>query len=157
MATPTYVPLATYTTVATIGNVTFSNISQKFTDLVLVIDASPTGGLAVTVAFNGDNNSNFHQILAYANGSSGAGITAPNQTTFQTNYGFNGDSRYFVKMDVMNYTNSSSNKTVLYRSSLPNMSVAMAGGRWSSNAPVTSIKISSSFLAGSTISLYGIM
>jgi hypothetical protein len=64
------------------------------------------------------------------------------------------------KLDIMNYSNTSTYKTCVYRSDLA-AGLSMAGvGLWRSTAAINSIAVigytTSNLLAGSTLTLYGI-
>jgi hypothetical protein len=161
----TYVPIATQTLGAGATSVTFSSISGSYTDLVLVTSAlSPGGGnnsRGYRFELNSDTGTNYSQTwLANATSSretsqtrgriGGISETASDVTTVITNF--------------LNYSNTTTYKTVLSRSSNLNTNgdtnVFAGVSLWRSTSAITAIKLTmsdnSSFITGSSFSLYGI-
>jgi hypothetical protein len=165
----TYTPIYAQTLSATTGSITFSNIPTTFTDLILVVNAaSETTHAFLNMQFNGDTGTNYSYTELLGNGTNATSTRYTNATQMfnanvamqQTTISFNGIYQ------IMNYSNSTTNKTGLARlnciNSDYNGSIAV-GGAWRNTSPITSIKVFPSrsgtpynFSIGSTFTLYGI-
>jgi hypothetical protein len=164
MATPTYEPIQTYTLSTTQSSVTFSSISG-YTDLILVANPIISGGTAYNLQgwFNSDNAGTSYSATRLSGTGSGSGSSdnVPNYPVLlfsgavkvQTTYG----SQFIIQ--IQNYANTSTFKTVLCRSSNAATGVDAIINTWRSTAAVTSFSVRpevSDFAAGSTFTLYGI-
>ena len=157
----TYIPLATQTLGSATSSVTFSSISGAYTDLVLVIDGRVTvDASAIIGRFNGDSGSNYNITELYGNGTSATGYRWASQSFFAAStyaMGLSSASPSTVVINIMNYANTTTHKTVLTRSSDGGKGVSAVISRWSSTAAITSIVVSvSNFDTGTTFNLYGI-
>lgn len=172
----TYEPIATTTLGSAQTGVTFSSISQAYTDIIIVVQARSAATLYYNsnlfLNFNNDysTNYNYSQTRLTGNGStatSGRGSNNPLVYVGQIPNSTSGNSstdRSSNIIHVMNYSNSTTNKTVLSRSnSIPTGSSSVNAveayvGLWRSTAAITRIDIASedNFTAGSTFTLYGI-
>jgi hypothetical protein len=155
----TYTPLATQTLGSAAASVTFSSISGAYTDLVVVVVASTSGNLKIEL--NSDTGTNYSNTLVYGTGTSALSARNTNSTglLFGTtaNTVGNGVNLYHF----MNYSNTTTNKTVLSRGNdIDNGLVRADVGLWRSTSAITSIKFISNLGAnlatGSTFTLYGI-
>lgn len=161
----TYEPIETTTLSSSQASVTFSSFSG-YTDLVLVcsiISVSTPGGQSSSLQFNSDTGSNYsytrfggsgtattsghslNNTLIYLSGNGDASTTTPSTTITH----------------IMNYSNTTTHKTVLSRGSWSGTSkeTDIRVGVWHSTSAITSIKISAyaaNFASGSTFTLYGI-
>ena len=81
-----YVPIQTITLTASSASVTFSNIPQNFTDLVLVVAGTYTTGATndSVLQFNSDTNSNYSWVRLLGNGTS---ITSGRTSDVQIDFG----------------------------------------------------------------------
>lgn len=171
----TYVALATQTLGSAAATVTFNSIPQGYTDLVLVMSAKSTGSVFFNdnffVTFNGDSATNYSRTRLTGNGStatSARGTNDPYLVLGQLPNATSGNSandRSANITSIMNYSNTTTFKTVLSRSnaipsgSTSTNSVEAYVNLWRSTAAITSISITSSagnLDTGSTFSLYGI-
>jgi hypothetical protein len=154
----TYDPIATQTLGSAASSVTFSSIPSTYTDLVLVVNsARTTSNDAVSLEFNGDTGSNYSRLLMYGTGSSAATFRESNATLIEI--GVQDTSNCTNIFNVMNYANTSSNKSVVARANATGVRVSAGIGVWRNTAAITSIKLAtggSTFIAGSTFTLYGI-
>lgn len=170
MATGTYTQIANITLSGTASSITFSNISQDYTDLILVTRHTHAANYGlIGLRFNSDSASNYYYVLmsgmswnapySYAN-SSGDSFMAVNQTGTDTGA---------VLMSVTNifdYSKTDKQKTALSRLSGfsgDTWSNAITA-RWASTNAVTSITVGNwagtytqGFAAGSTFALYGVV
>ena len=167
MPTNTYVALATQTLASATASVTFSSIPQGYTDLVLVIGSLGMNatGSAGKLRFNGDTATNYSNTVLYGTGSTAGSYRESNQTNIRI-YGAavgpvaNGNNDNVI-LHIQNYSNTTTNKTVIIRNNLPASETVAGVGLWRSTAAITSINIASYngtdlFTAGSTFSLYGV-
>lgn len=163
---------ATYTTIATTTvsgtttqSVTFSSISGSYTDLIVVFNGGTNAsGSNVDVTFNNDTGSNYSVTYLNGDGTSATSGRATNQTAIRTNDGGYPSTDYNTVhiFSVMNYSNSTTYKTLLSRANKATgtgAGVSAVVGLWRSTSAITSIKINvgaNCFRDGSTLSIYGI-
>jgi hypothetical protein len=154
----TYTPIATNTLGSAAATVTFSSIPGTYTDLYLVANVSnATGDDNFLLNFNGDTGSNYSVTRLYGDGTSPSSSRATNQTIAQIG-GF-GNTLTMIRANIMNYSNTTTYKTVLTRNDRAANFAGATVDLWRSTAAITTILISTSsynFSAGSTFTLYGI-
>ena len=163
--TATYEKIATSTvTGSSVADVTFSSISGAYTDIVLVAQIKIQSTTSATVfQLNGDANSNYSYTVLTGNGSA-----ASSSRTTSSAYGivdFNGfpptaaNTFNAVLMSFNNYSNSTTNKTVLSRANNAASGVDALVSLWRNTAAITSIKLfntGANISVGSTFTIYGI-
>lgn len=165
----TYTPINTTTLGSTASSITFSSIPATYTDLVIVINArsNGTGGGTdgLELRFNSDSGSNYSYTQLYGNGSSAVSTRSTNTTSAAIGnipVSDNGSSSYFdvCTGQIMNYSNSTTYKTVLGRSGPASSYVIARVGLWRNTAAITSVTAvlngGNSFLTGTIASIYGI-
>lgn len=156
----TYVPIQAITLSATAASVTFTGIPQTYTDLVLVNTGTfNTGDNGFALTFNSDSGSNYSTTYLYGDGTSALSTRASNQTSI--NAGRLNTSFGLGITHIMNYTNTTTNKTVLSRGNSGALVNANVGLWRATPQAITSLTISvpagiSNFSIGSTFTLYGI-
>jgi len=155
----TYVALATQTLSTASASVTFSSIPSSYTDLRLVINGTMSTAIdPVTINFNGDTASNYSYTLLYGDGTSAASTRSANLTAIRA--GYLGTVQGITNVDIMNYSNTTTNKTVIGRGNVANWGVTAQVSLWRSTAAITSMTIQSlssyNFEIGTRFSLYGI-
>ena len=154
----TYTPIATQTLGSAAASVTFSSISGTYTDLRIVYATTASGDAGNYLRFNSDTGSNYSRTGLYGNGSSAGSNRDTNATGI---YGpFTMSSAITSNtIDIMNYSNTTTNKTCLVRAGAANNSTLASVGLWRSTAAITSVSINcdgANFATGSTFTLYGI-
>jgi hypothetical protein len=161
----TYEPIATSTLGSAVVSFTFSSIPQTYTDLVLVCNlkasASPT---YMSVRYNGDTGSNYSRVGLTGNGSSASSELRSNRTSFEADMGgaqTDTDFRYVNIFNLMNYSNTTTNKTVINRANNASSGVDAIVGLYRSTSAISSITLathngSNTWSIGSTFTLYGI-
>jgi hypothetical protein len=160
MPTATYEKI-TATTLSGSSSYTFTTIPGTYTDLVLVLGSLTfSSGGNPQIQFNSDTSTNYSNTDLYANGTS-AGSTR-NTSNNYVNVGFsatNGSATEpsTIIVQVMNYANSTTYKTLLGRGNRAGGEVQTNVGLWRSTAAITSmtVKVGSGSLTG-TATLYGI-
>jgi hypothetical protein len=163
----TYSPVASQTLSASASSVTFSNIPQDYTDLILVITRKTDSGTYqdMKMQINGDTGNSYStttlagygtssvESLRYSNQSSSIFVDVDAQTSPTANI-YNP-----VIIQLMNYSNSTTYKTWLVRGGNSATGVEAMVGLWRSTSAINSLTFSltaSTFSSGSTFSLYGI-
>lgn len=163
-AGPTYEPIATYTAPSAQSSYTFTTFSG-YTDLVLVaqVQSDAAGFANFNMRFNSDTGANYSRVYIYGNGTTaGTGKSAASTDTSITLGTMPTTSQGYwdiSKVNIQNYANSTTYKTVLTRSDLLNDAAYAGASLWRNTAAITSITLFSSsgnIATGSTFTLYGI-
>jgi len=143
----TYQPIASQTLSSAAASVTFSGIPQTYTDLVLVSNVSGSGGNAnLRVTLNSDTGSNYSTTALSGDGTSAVSNRSTSQTAMlvvQTGASLNGAWTTYTS-HFMNYSNTTTNKTVLSRFSAAGSESTANVHLWRNTSAVTSITIATS-------------
>ena len=164
----TYQPIATATVSgSTTNKITFSSIPGTYTDLVLISLAR--SAIAQTNDFlfmqpNGDTASNKSFTRFIGDGSSVVTARTSNDAYLQWGQvtgSLTASGIFAVSIGhIMNYANTTTNKSIIARADLGTQSAMAFAGLWSSTSAITSLDIYAgglnNYVAGSTFSLYGI-
>lgn len=162
----TYSTIATTTLGSAAATINFNSISGSYTDLVFIIQLASTSSNNIFVRLNSDTGSNYSCIRLGSSGSAAASESSVNQTYLPvTYYGWPtstmGDS--MTRFQIMNYSNSITYKSMLWRSDRVGNGTDTGVGLWRSTSAITSVSFSTngfaagtSIAANSTITLYGI-
>jgi hypothetical protein len=162
----TYTPIASITLGAAAASVTFSSIPSTYTDLVIVSNfgSDSSSNYAPYVRFNSDTGTNYSHTFLYGTGSAAASARQSSATAiFTGNWGgaIGTSSIPTNIMHIMNYANTTTNKTILGRNNSADVEVTLSAGLWRNTAAITSIELSNyltaKFTTGSTFNLYGIL
>lgn len=161
----TYIPIATTTLTSTATEVNFSSIPGTYTDIVAVCSVKATTGAneVLRAQVNGDTGNNYS--YTYVQGVS-AGVQSArasntnlilaqggNQAVPETSSTF---APYIVQF--MNYSNTTTNKTILARGAGTNQAGASVS-LWRSTSAITSIRFyiaAGNFDTGSVFTIYGV-
>jgi len=163
MATNTYVALSTQTLASAVSSVTFSSIPQGYTDLVLIVNASSTSTNNHHIRVgNGsiDTGSNYSTTILYGDGSSVGSTRVSGQVGYI--YAGQGSTSQFTDVfNFQNYSNTTTNKTVINRTSVVTAGgwVGTNVGLWRSTSAINTIEYyatAGNINAGSTFTIYGI-
>jgi hypothetical protein len=160
----TYEPITTTTTSSNQTTVSFTSITGSYTDLVLVCAFKNTSSVDIILQFNSDGGNNYSYVTFGGDGTTVGDVRGYNTTAIvlDVNAAGFGTDRSIVVVDIMNYSNTSTAKTVISRvgtvSGAPN--VGMTIGTRRNTAAITTIDISASsantIASGSKFTLYGI-
>jgi hypothetical protein len=139
----------------------FTSIPQTYTDLVLVCSYGLSAG-DLYLRINNDT-ANYSDTELYGNGST-AGVSAlSNRSGYYLNdQGITRPGPATISIvNFQNYTNTTTHKSVLWRSSDSGVSVETHVGSWRNTAAITSINfiiinVSGTITPGSQFTLYGI-
>jgi hypothetical protein len=166
------VPIASQT-LASNSDVSFANIPTSYQDLMIVIN----GKTAITYApyagvYAGINNTygsgGYSSLELLGNGSAASSSYAASTSYFQNlgqlpsaQSGVSSNLFGSFTMHILNYANTSSYKTILYRCAYDmngSGGTILGVGTYRSNAAVVQMYLTAagSFVTGSTITLYGI-
>jgi hypothetical protein len=158
----TYSTIATTTLGSAVTTYTFTSIPSTYTDLVLVASGTLTAGGTAGVLLqlgNGsiDTGANYSATQLDADGGTAATYRETNAT--ELNIGIFNASNSVSIFQLQNYSNATTNKTILARGN-SNAYLRTAVGVWRSTNAINQIRLSTaagrSFTAGSTFTLYGI-
>jgi len=161
----TYEPIATTTLGSNQTSVTISSIPATYTDLVLIINAKNDTLTNTEIRFNGDSASNYSNTALSGNGSSASSSRESNNTSISIDnvaYMTTGDFSYSNIIQIMNYANTTTFKTLLARANSAANGVDAIVGLWRKTPEaITSLTIltttgTRNFITGSTFTLYGI-
>ena len=161
----TYTPIASTTLGSAAASYTFSSIPNTYTDLVLIAsmaDSNSGADQRMLVQVNGDTGTKYSTTTLYGNGSTVTNRSLTNRTQFDNESGA-GNSITSPSANIyhfMNYSNTTTYKSVLYRQNnlVNTYGASMLVGLWRSTSAINSITIfcMANLIAGSTFTLYGI-
>jgi hypothetical protein len=160
----TYSTIATTTLGSNTSIVTFSSIAGTYTDLVLVTNAATTvANKDIYMQFNSDAGSNYSRTVIYGYGASPGSDRATNVSFGYVDYlGWTSTTlgTQVCVVNIMNYSNSTTNKTFISRADNASAGTDLNVGMWRNTAAINRIDIGAAssgiFITGSTFTLYGI-
>lgn len=157
----TYTPIASTTLTATQSSVTFNSFSG-YTDLILVCSYLRSSTSQPLLRFNSDSATNYSYTTLSGNGTSAASSRASSVSSINLSDPFNGNTSNFLPaiIQINNYANSTTYKTVLVRNNDASFGLSAKVGLWRNTAAITSLTITAAtglYGIGSTFSLYGVL
>ena len=153
----TYTPIATQTLGSAASSVTFSSIPSTYTDLILIVSGTGSTDTNLNTTFNSDTSTNYSRTFMFGNGSSATSGRESSQNYMSLTYLTTGQTNSIYQ--IMNYSNTTTNKTVLSRTNASAVAVTAIVCLWRSTAAVSTITLtagSGNIQAGSTFTLYGV-
>ena len=161
----TYTPIATNTLSSSATGITFSSIPSTYTDIVLVLSLiSTSANNDVKVQVNSDSGTNYSETWLGGNGTSASSGRDSNTTSWASLKlaGTSTNSQVFT-FQFQNYANTSTYKTMIWRSSIADKEVIAGVGLWRSTSAINTIYVyeagntsPATFAAGTTATIYGI-
>ena len=152
----TYTPIARTVLGSNSADVTLSSISGSYTDLVIVISGTANTTTAFDVRFNGDSGSNYSATRITGNVSTATSIRSSNATNMPL--GNITTSQSVSIINIMNYSNTTTNKTIIARGNSADTLTNAIVGLWRNTSAITSINFTGgTFQAGTTFTIYGIL
>lgn len=159
----TYEPIATQTLGSAAASVTFSSISGSYTDLILISNVQATlAGEGVVGVLNSDTGANYSFTVLRGNGSSAASARVTGASAVALNNisepPTSGSFGLYIA-HFMNYSNTTTFKTVLARGNNANNAVDTEVSLWRNTAAITSIRVQmtgGNLNTGSSFTLYGV-
>jgi hypothetical protein len=163
----TYTPIYSQTLASSgAASFTVSNIPTNYTDLLVVLNAkdSRTGNSdSLTVQFNGDTGSNYSNTDLTGNGTTAASSRYSSQNFVRIGdvAGASASEYGTTVFHILNYSNTTTYKTLLGIGGIAVDFVEYRAGLWRSTAPITSITFLAqggiaTWTSGSTFTIYGI-
>ena len=158
----TYVALRTETVAVATGTVTFDLTGiSGYTDLVLVANIKPTATNNARLRFNNDSSSLYSNTSLSGSGSSAVSRRDSNATYFRLDWdGYNQTTEFNLHItNIQNYSNTTTNKTIITRSGSGPTGVDSLVGLYRSTSAINRLDIFTSndnWAVGSTFNLYGI-
>ena len=163
-AANTYVAIASQTLASTATSITFSSIPATYTDLVVVFQGGVASATANLMAWiNNDTAANYSSTVLYGNGSTPTSGRASSVSKMYLSGLAVIDTTLAASavVNFMNYANTTTNKSVLARTSNATQMTGASVSLWRSTAAINRIDLSPdaavNFIIGSTFSLYGIL
>jgi len=159
----TYEKIATNTVSGTgTSTVTFSSISGSYTDIVLIASTkSIDGGNDFFIRVNSDSGTNYSTQRIAGDGTTAYAARRTNQNLWYLDEIGQPTTSYLVQIfNFMNYSNTTTYKTALWRNSGAANGVAGMAGLWRNTAAISTISIASlsgNMADGCTYTLYGIL
>lgn len=164
--TATYEPISTQTLGTAVADVYFTSIPQTYTDLVLVVSSNTSSNTQTGYRLNSDSGNNYSETRMSGDGGTARTTRTSSDTFARLDWYGGADStgRNTLIVHFLNYTNTTTHKTVLSRGSNAGGLIAGATAvvsRWRKTPEaITSINLLTSsganFSVGSTFTLYGI-
>ena len=163
MPASTYEPLGSVTLTSAQAQVTFTNIPQTYTDLILVGSVIGSAGNDCHVRVNGDLSTNYSNTFIFGSGTSAVSSQVANTSIIYGNVtSMDAGEVNTMLMNFQNYSNNTINKTVLvrYNSTTTGKYVTASVAMWRSTSAINSITVTTNatgnFAVGTTLSLYGV-
>lgn len=162
-AARTYEPIATTTLGSATASYTFSSIPSTYTDLVLIAGSlnAASASNAFKMQVNSDTGTTYSNTFLAGNGTSATSGRNSNADSLRGFDNPNPIGPAMVTAHFMNYSNTTTYKTVLTRCSAAGYSTTAEVNTWRNTAAINSIKIfwatsGNDIQAGTTFTLYGI-
>jgi hypothetical protein len=157
----TYEPIETHTLGSATNTVTFSSIAGTYTDLVLICSGTSTADIDISCRVNGDTGTNYSRTILSGNGSAASSSRASSINGFRLTSAayWNSTSVAVTIAHFMNYSNTTTYKTLLTRSNNAGVGVDTQAELWRNTAAINQIEVfttANNFATGSTFTLYGI-
>jgi hypothetical protein len=165
----TYTPIATQTLTSNANTVTFSSIPATYTDLILQATILQNGTATATNGFFQLNSTTtgYSKTTLQSNGSTPFTARQTNMDRGYYDLDPSASNWAFHTYHFMNYSNTTTNKTVLSRQNLAGNSATNGSVHlWRNTAAINAVSITASdnmgsgtadqFVSGSTFTLYGI-
>ena len=164
----TYEAIATATVAGgSTSEVEFASISGSYTDLIIVGNLGSASNSYASARFNSDTGSNYSVTNLSGNGTTAISNRDSSRSVADISYEVYQGSTIQANFiaQIMNYSNSTTYKTMLSRTNNAGIGTSATVVLWRSTSAITNIKLYSStgnganlfnFTSGSTFTLYGI-
>jgi hypothetical protein len=140
---PTYTPIATQTLSSSASSVIFSSIPQGYTDLVLVCSFFKSATNVMGITLNNDSSALYSYTTLWNNGNTPSSARGSNDTIGyflpNSNHSTTNPNTYIAHF--LNYSNSTTFKTILGRGGVPGNSTGADINLYRSTSPITQINI----------------
>ena len=166
MAVSAYGVISTTTLGSATATVDLTSIPQTYTDLVLVIQGTTTvDNSDIQMYFNNDTTSGLYsktQLEGTGSSALSGRTSSANFIGLTSNLGVDDTNPSIIILQLNNYSNTTTFKTVLSRETMWNSTFTGVGvrvGLWRNINAITSVSLkvnNSTWKSGSTFTLYGI-
>lgn len=160
----TMIPIATNTLASSSTSVTFSNIPNSYTDLILVMYAQRvSGNPSAEMLFNSDTGANYSFTNLLGNGTTATGYRGTASSIINLSYfttsGSPNYSPFFTH--IMSYSNTTTYKTIISKAGDAGSGIQITSGLWLSTSAINSITLrlasgTVGYGVGSVFTIYGI-
>lgn len=162
--TTTYDCIATTTVGSSTATIDFTSIPSTFTDLILVLTAKVSAATDVWIRANNDSATNYSYTVLYAHsGGVGTARDINSDRGFLTDYyglPADNDNSHVCIAHFMNYSNTTTWKTMIARSNRANSGVDLNCAMWRSTSAINRLTLrfsgAQTFDIGTIATLYGI-
>ena len=152
----TYDKIQSTTLGSSTATITLSSISSAYTDLVLVLAGLYTTSNNINCKINNDSGSNYSATNIRGNGTSATSGNYSN-ASFGIGFGENPENTIF---QFLNYSNTTTNKTVLVRSNIGSSETRAVVALYRSTSAINRLDLihdsANGFNTGTMVTLYGI-
>lgn len=159
----TYTPIATTNGTGSSGSVTFSSIPATYTDLVLVVSGTLVSGgdSGLELRFNGTGSGSTSYSGTLLDGNGTAASSSRQTSVAASNSGLISSNAVGTSViQIMNYANTTTYKTVLGRGNLSNLLVRATVYLWRDTpAAINAVEVrtgAGNFSTSTVFTLYGI-
>jgi hypothetical protein len=163
----TYEPIATLSSSGSTSTFSFTSVPSTYTDIIIVSFLRSSYSISshdTLIRVNNDASSIYSRTYITGNGSSASSARSSNLTGFYAGQvqGATSTAGAFSTQIVhlMNYSNTSTNKTFISRNNTPTANTTATVGLWRSNSAINQIDIlnadGSNWVSGSTSTIYGV-
>jgi hypothetical protein len=145
------------------ATVTFSNIPQSYSELLIVATPKGSGGNGLLgLTFNGDTGSNYTDVFMYGEGSAAGSGTATRAFVLASLSSIGTTFNPILTMSVPEYAATNRYKTSVIRYGNNDVSGVMAiASKWASLSAINSVTFkfagTDTFATGSIFTIYGIV
>lgn len=159
----TYEPIATTTLGSSVSTIDFSSITSSYTDLVVIITAKMSNTTDIWIRINNDSGSNYSYTVLRGTGTTissarGSNISAGLLADSEAAPG--NDNNHIAICQLMNYSNSTTYKTMITRANRANTGVDAVVALWRSTSAINRITLlnvgGETFSSGTVVTIYGI-
>jgi hypothetical protein len=164
MATNTYTVIDTKTIAVAASSISFTSIPQTYTDLVLVSNfGTSVTTQTIEMRVNGDTSGSTNYSWTWISGNGSVTTSTRGSNDNRIPVGFIGPTTTINAnsiIQIMNYANTTTNKTILGRLNTSDRLLVADVGLYRSTNAISSIQFytqGGNFNVGSTFSLYGIL
>ena len=162
----TYEKIATSTLGGAAATISFTSITGTYTDLVLVgTGLVSSNSFGVWLQINGDTGTNYSWTDLAGNGTAASSSRQSSRNNTENwlgnaSAGWSNTNNNNLIANIMNYSNSTTYKTVLTRGNNPSGGVEAMVNLWRNTAAITSLTVgvqsTGTLSSGTTFTLYGI-
>jgi len=152
----TYTPIATITASGSASELTFNSISGSYTDLILIFEGNTGTSDEFGIRVNSDSGNNYSSTWMQGGGASAESSRYSNVSFATLNY-IRSSSRTMSIAHIQNYSNTTTYKTIVYRTAEPEKTWTGVS-LWRNTNAITSVTVrtGNNFSNTTTVTLYGI-